>query len=234
MRKRIQYNSDYEKSRWVGFFDLLGIKSLITNKDTVSVFVSYSRAIEQVRGRREAFEDVECAWFSDSFLIYTNDDSMQSFNSINHICRWFFYFYITEEKPVRGAISCGSFYADRENDLFFGKALIEAFEYAEAQDWIGFILSPSAENQLKSLGHSPETLFDYAYTTIPLNKRVSELVHNLPACILGQWVGPDNPCVVSLKRMRDQVVDKNIIQKYENAINFIESNQRVLTLDFER
>lgn len=118
MRNRIQYNSDYETSRWVGFFDLLGIKRILRNKDTVSVFVSYSRAIERIRDRETDFDNVDYAWFSDSFIIYTTDDSIQSFDAIDNFCSWFCYFLITREIPVRGSISCSSFYADKENNLF--------------------------------------------------------------------------------------------------------------------
>jgi hypothetical protein len=233
--KRIQYNSDFEASRWVGFFDLLGIKNIVKNNDTVSVFVLYAKAIEQISNRGTAFDNVEFVWFSDSFLIHTTDDSIQSFAAIDNICHWFCYFLITGGMPVpvRGSISCSSFYADGENNLFFGKALIEAYEYGEAQDWIGFILCPSAKKQLEVLGRPAERLSHYAYTNIPFNKRESELIHYLPACILGQWVSP-NPCIDSLIKMRDRATDDRIIQKYENTIRFIESNKRNLSLGVDR
>lgn len=111
--------------------------------------------------------------------------------------------------------------------------MIEAYEYGEAQNWIGFILCPSAEKQLKTLGLPAQRRFNYVYTNIPFNKRASELIPNLPACIIGQWVS-NNPCIVSLIRMRDRATDGRIIQKYENTIQFIESNQRNLALDFDR
>lgn len=234
MRNRIQYNSEYEKSRWVGFFDLLGITNNIKNKDTISVFVLYQRAIEQIIDKGMAWDNVEFVWFSDSFLIYTTDNSIHSFVAIDSICHWFCYFLITGGTPVpiRGSISCGSFYADKENNLFFGKSLVEAYEYGEAQNWIGFILCPSAEKQLKIFDHPAERLDNYAYTNIPFNKRISELIPYLPACILGQWVSP-NPCIDSLISMRDRATDAKIIQKYENTIQFIESNKRELSLDFD-
>jgi hypothetical protein len=229
MSNTIQYNSSYEKSRWVGFFDLLGIRRIIKNRDSISVFVLLSGAIEEVKRRLGTFEDVGYAWFSDSFLFYTNDESFQSFSTLHHICRWFCFFLITPRQiPVRGSISCSSLYVDRENDLFFGKALVEAYEYEEAQDWIGFILCPSAEMQLKALGHPAHGIVDYVYTSIPFNKRGSKLENNLPACVLGQWHGPENPCIESLIGMRDRATDSSIIQKYENTIRFIESNERSL------
>lgn len=229
MSNTIQYNSSYENTKWVGFFDLLGIKRIIKDRDSVPVFVLLSGAIEEVKRRVDTFENVGYVWFSDSFLFYTIDDSLQSFSALHHICRWFCFFLITPRQiPVRGSISCGSLYVDRENDLFFGKALVEAYEYGEAQDWIGFILCPSAEMQLNGLGHPAQGIVDYAYTNIPFNKRGSKLENNLPACVLGQWHGPENPCIESLIQMRDRATDDRIIQKYENTIKFIESNKSPL------
>ena len=234
-KKTIKYNSNNEKRRWLGYFDLLGIQNVIKHNNTVSVFVIYQRAIEQIIAREAAIDNVEYVWFSDTFLIYTIDDSIQSFRDINFFCRWFAFFLITGSAvpvPVRGSISCDSLYVDKENDLFFGKGLVEAYEYGESQNWIGFILCPSAQMQLEVLGYPAELRVNYAYTNIPYNKRESKLIKNLPACILGQGVSP-NPCIDSLIKMRDMVTDDKIIEKYQNSIEFIQRNKRELAFEAE-
>lgn len=228
MNNEIQYNPGYERNRWVGFFDLLGIKRILKDKGTTSVFFAYSEAIEQLKRRMVSFDDVKYTWFSDSFVIYTADDSGQSFRAIDQISRWFFYFLITGGIPARGSISCGIFYADSQNDLFFGTALIEAYEYGEAQNWIGFILCPSAKQRLIELKLQPELRLNYANTSIPYNKRNNKLDANLPACILGSYglFNNRNPCLNSLISLRDRVDDERIIEKYDNTIAFIEANKR--------
>jgi len=42
--------------------------------------------------------------------------------------------------PVRGAVTWGEFYVDRENSIYCGKALVEAIEVAESQEWIGAVV----------------------------------------------------------------------------------------------
>ncbi len=233
MTDEIEYNPSYQKSRWVAFFDLLGTKEIIRNESSLDVFVAYSRAIAKLKTSGKLFQSVKRAWFSDSFVIYTPDNSAQSFVAIESVSRWFLCFLVTAGIPARGAISYGSFYADRENSLYFGSPLIEAYEYGEAQNWIGFILCPSAEHQLEKLKLPARSRVNYSYADIPYNKRKEKLKPNLPACILGRWViiNNRNRCVDSLERMRAELVkkygnNKRIAEKYDNTLEFIRSNRR--------
>ncbi|RJR46390.1 MAG: hypothetical protein C4576_10920 [Desulfobacteraceae bacterium] len=174
----IHFDQGYSEKRWVGYFDLLGMKDLVRTKHHLSVFTTYSIAMEQVKQRQ----------------------AVSSFAELDHISRWFLYFLIESHIPARGAISFGEFYADKKNSLYFGKALIEAYEYGESQDWIGFVLCPSAETKLNKMGFFTGRMLTYAHTNIPYNKRRDELKGNLPACILGCWarIAGKNP---SLERL---------------------------------
>ena len=236
MSNQIRYNSDLSSKRWVGYFDLLGVTALYKRKNHISIFVAISSAIEKFKERTTAWENIGYAWFSDTFIVYTVDDSAESFAAIDNISRWFFYFLITGNIPVRGAISCDAFYADTANDLFFGEALIEAYEYGEAQDWIGFLLCPSAEGKLEQLGLPAKRRPNYAYAEIPYNKRASNLDQNLPACIIGNWVSVNNqnPVIEKLNQMKERIDDKNIRSKYDRAIDFIQKNKRFLSSEVDR
>ncbi len=228
--ERIQYLQGFCVNRWIGYFDLLGVKALVRAKHHISVFNIYSRAIEEVKKRNRTLETIDHAWFSDTFIIYSEDAAISCFAELDHISRWFSYFLIESHVPVRGAIAVGEFYADKKNALYFGDALIEAYEYGEAQDWIGFVLCPSAERKLNSIGLFSNESLPYAHTNIPYNKRKDELKSNLPACILGCWVqmGDKNPTLKNLYEMRDSAVEEKIKQKYDNSITFIEKNKRVV------
>lgn len=45
----------------------------------------------------------------------------------------------------RGALSFGQFLFSQSERIVLGQALIEAYELYESTDWIGVILTPSAE-----------------------------------------------------------------------------------------
>lgn len=225
---RLEHDLSCRKRRWVAYFDLLGTRQLIHSNDHVRVFGVYAKAIEQATKRSAAQARIHQAWFSDTFLTYSESDSGSDFVAMDMVARWFVYFLILDEIPVRGAIACGDFYADRNNHLYFGEALIEAYDYGEAQDWIGFILCPSAVAQLDEVRLPAGERLNYAYSEVPFRKRPACSVSRLPACILGRWVCPDgeNPCMAKLRQMQQKAVDGCVARKYENAINFVESNRR--------
>jgi len=145
------------------------------------------------------------------------------------ISRWFVHFLILAEIPLRGAIACGDFYADTANQVYLGQALVEAYEFGEAQDWIGFLLCPSAVLKLDELGLPAGERLNYAYNEIPFKKAMS--AKRLPACILGDWtkINGDNQVVRTLTQMKTKQLEASIARKYENTIMFIERNQRQMS-----
>jgi hypothetical protein len=231
MGEEIWYKDDGNYSCcWLAYFDLLGTRALIESESFFDVFMIYAKAIEVAqKGKNFCQQIVSPVWFSDTFLAYASDDSGRSFSFIDLFSRQFAYFLIEASIPVRGALSCGKFYADRSRSLYFGPALIEAFEYTEAQDWIGFLLSPSAENQLGSLGIPASQRLNYAYWNVPLKTGKKILTSKLPACILGQWleINGRNLCLEKLYSLK-RSVKPQYLRKYENAIKFIEKCQRRL------
>jgi len=256
MGNDIHYNLALQKKRWVSYFDLLGVKSLFDpenqfslittlaespafkNKENyLSVFLSLSTAIEKLKKRVKSYKNIGYVPFSDTLIVYTDDDS-GSFCDIDRISRWFVYDLINSGDgiPIRGAMSCAEFYVDRENDLFFGEALTEAYKYGEAQDWIGFLLCPSVEEQLKSLGISDGKTSNYACTYIPFKKGQCTLNKKLPAFVIGKCEANDNSksIIEKLSQMKNRIADESIQSKYDRTIEFILKNERVLSSEINR
>ena len=130
-------------------------------------------------------------------------------------------------------MSYGDFYADKENNVLFGPALIEAYHHGENQDWIGFVLSPSAVNQMVVIGLPANGRLNYAYWNIPYKKIADvNLQKSLPAYIIGGHAETNgrNPCLDKLLKMKGRLTDSGLIKKYENTINFIEANKRQLMI----
>ncbi len=230
MRFEVRYKPEHQKRRWFGYFDLLGTKARIESSSHFQVFDVYARAVEAAKGRTTDMPAVSYACFSDSFIIYTESDSGRDLACIDSVARWFVYNLITSRIPVRGALSCGDFYADKENSIYFGSALIEAHAYGEAQDWLGLLLAPSAVLQMDKLGVPAGKRLNYAYGKIPF-KPGSTLgtARELPACILGQWISLNgqNPCIEAMAEMKNRAVADSHVGKYERAIEFIQKNRRV-------
>lgn len=203
---------------------------MIRTKDWVYIFSYYTHAIEYCARDRGFEPTVEKIWFSDTFLLYSPDDTASSFAAIESTTRWLMYFLVSAGIPVRGAMSCGDLYADKENNVFFGKALVEAYHYGENQNWIGFVLSPSCVEQMAAIGLPADQRLNYAYWNVPYKRIDETLPRSLPAYILGgsAEVNGKNACLDKLREMKTRLEGSDHRTKYENAISFIEANRRQL------
>ena len=226
----VDYIRGNDAIRWVGYFDLLGTRQLVKSAKTRQVFDSFAEAAKQLGILNRLGTNIFNAWFSDTFVIYSGDDSQQAFAAFEKMCRWFMTALIWRKIPARGSISCDRLYSDRDNSVYFGPALIEAYEWSEGQDWIGLVLCPSCIKRLEKLNQSATDYKHYVeYVKPPFMKSPPSDSCRCAACILGDWVKTGNSDIsdllINLREMRDEQKDEKIIQKYNRTIDFIESHQ---------
>jgi hypothetical protein len=102
--------------------------------------------------------------FSDSIVITTKDDSEPSFLTILERCSAVFGTLLQHEIAVRGAIAHGTFITSKTNSGTFvaGRAIIEAYQFEENQDWIGVMLAPSVVQKIPNL--SERCKYEEPYT----------------------------------------------------------------------
>ena len=228
MSEQIHFDENCHNARWLGYFDLLGTRQLINTGNYIGTFCVYARAVNEAKRRTKKWAEIRHACFSDTFLIYSDDDSASDFAAMDMVARWFVHFLIMNRIPVRGAVACGDFYADSEHSPYFGKALVEAYEYGEAQDRLGYLLCPSAMARLEVLDLSADARLNYAYSDVPFHegKEPENAVKQLPGCLLGRWVmiNGENQCLSRLREMMGESKDARIVRKYKNTIEFVENN----------
>jgi len=214
-------------TRWIAYFDLLGIRDLLATGREHAVLDAYERAIEELGAKRAPA--VRHTWFSDTFLLIAPDDSAVSFRDLDHVSRWFVYFLLRGRVPLRGAIACDRFCADFDNRVFVGRALVEAYEYGEGQDWIGLVLSPTAINRLRALGLPAEERLNYTFYDLPWKRKPPGAPDMITACILDNWarLNGRNPCVEALSKIGLTISRDAIRSKYERTIRFLEENGRL-------
>ena len=223
-RRVPEYRHECATTRWVAYFDLLGMRNLVSSAGILSVFRAYQQAIETLARR----DQVRCAWFSDSFLIFTSDDSVPSFVYIEPACRWFAFLLLLKGVPARGAITRGELYADERARVYIGPALVEAYECGENQDWIGFVLTPAAAQQLAALKLPVDEQRDYRRYAIPF-KQPPESANDYAACVIGNWnrILPDrrNQSIELLEEMLGRQSDARVRRKYENTLEFLRTHE---------
>lgn len=218
----IKYDPEATKPCWLAYFDLLGTSSLISSGKTSDVFNAYLVALGHLESWDIRHPNVFRAWFSDTFIMYTEDDSRDSFKAIEIISRWFMFALLDRKIPVRGALACNHFYADRSNSLYLGEALLDAYECGENQDWIGYIICPSAISKLSKFEAIRE-LQNYTNYEIPF-KKPPKLSKNILACKLGDMIRDSddrNFLIDKLIEMKKNINDPSIQKKYTRTIDFL-------------
>lgn len=222
------YDERQQRRRWLAYFDLLGTRALIGQGRMTEVFDAYSRAIECVSDGLTEEAPLHRLWFSDAFIVLADDDGGKCCWWVDHLARCFMFDLILNEIPVRGAISCGQIYESRTESILFGPGLVEAYDYGEDQDWIGLVLSPSAEARMADLGVPAGERLNYARYSGTRHRKLQE-GNQLYACMLGNWFlgyGGHNFLLEKLERMKSRAQDPRVIAKYERTCEFIRENQR--------
>src|SRR5436190_4222684 len=103
-------------NRWLCYFDILGFKRLVMREGSdceslvTAVHTYYqSREIVEQWVRRNSRLGLVC--WSDSYVLYSSDDSEPSFWQIEQAARWIINEHLMRHIPIRGALACGSVYA---------------------------------------------------------------------------------------------------------------------------
>ena len=107
---------DFSKGgkRWVAYFDRLGFVSFTAEHDLEEIFSEISFCLSEASRQGQDYANVEFAWFSDTFLFWSTDDSWASFRAVAEASRWFFDELIDSKVPLRGALAFGEFYGQSQ------------------------------------------------------------------------------------------------------------------------
>lgn len=132
--------------RWFCYLDLLGFTALVGSQHIRDVMLGYGDALGDLQQSKSSMhaKSVLYSWFSDTFIIYSTGDSPAHFSAAEQVSRLFFQRLILRGIPVRGALTHGPLYSQARRNIFVGPALIDAYRHAENQNWLGFVLTPSA------------------------------------------------------------------------------------------
>lgn len=142
----------YTQDRFIAFLDIMGFKDRVARNDHNDVLkeleVFQSNISRYVSYYREA--NVQIALFSDSILIYSQNNSTDSLHALADITSHIMMYAIQQEKPIplKGAIAAGRMTCNQTKQLYFGQALIDAYLLEENVKYYGVLVHHSAESYL--------------------------------------------------------------------------------------
>jgi hypothetical protein len=218
------------KDCWIAFFDILGFKKMIDiDNDYILYYVktSYETTLSELKKSCNGYEtgDLNYSWFSDSFVIYTNDNSGKGYSEITDAAKMFISSCIKIRIPIRGAISVGPLHMTNDGRTLIGKCFFDAYEYCEDQDWLGLLLTPTAITMAESYGLLP-IRNNFIQKNIPMKQKNIEAVMAYTFC--DSPGNDENPLLPILNEMMQEAVCEKNKNKYRRTIDFIKANHRRL------
>lgn len=149
---RLTQGSNATEERFIAFLDIMGFKERVIryeHDDVLKELEIFQSSISQYIGfHRDA--NIQVSLFSDSILIYSQDDSIDSLHALADVTSHIMMYAIQQERPIplKGAIAAGRMTCNQTKQLYFGQALIDAYLLEENVKYYGVLVHHSAEKYI--------------------------------------------------------------------------------------
>jgi hypothetical protein len=108
----------------------------------------------------ERHSHVGLAWFSDTILLYTKQDSDECVTALLSTVGWLIFETLVQgEMKIRSGISYGEAFVDGNDSLYVGRPIVDAYKLQQCQKWSGGALTQDAVLRVPEAyhdGHAPE------------------------------------------------------------------------------
>lgn len=111
---------------------------------------NFNREITSYIGKYKNSE-IQLAQFSDSIVLFSNDTTSISLQTLAEVTRGIMQTAINLQIPMKGAIAQGKITCDIPKQLFFGQALIDAYLLEENINYYGILVHHTAEKSVLTL-----------------------------------------------------------------------------------
>ncbi|WP_294218187.1 hypothetical protein [uncultured Chryseobacterium sp.] len=142
--------------RFVAFLDILGFKELVlrsTHEEIYNKLSEISNLKDDISPKildssfsNENTKPIEIITFSDSIIIFSKNDSLESFKVFIEALNWVFSRIIENKIAIKGAFAHGEISVDIKKQIYFGQALIDAYLLQEDVDYLGVVAHHSIDN----------------------------------------------------------------------------------------
>jgi hypothetical protein len=165
---------------YVALLDVLGFSSIVSGEGEERLR-AYLDCLENALG---ADPPLDYVVFSDSIVLTSGNDSDVGLQSLIQGCSKALGLMLEKDIPLRGAIAHGPYFRSTTPAGVFiaGRAIIDAYRFETAQDWVGIMLAPSAVRSVPNLEQRC-SIGDFATT-----ERALEAASHLP------WSAFVQPC----------------------------------------
>ncbi len=137
---------------YVALLDVLGFSLLVSGDGENQRLQEYLRCLQEALDVDQEGPSVDYVVFSDS-IVLTTTDSHEALLELLSRCSRLLGLMLERNIALRGAIAYGSYFRSSELTGVFvaGRAVLDAYRFERAQDWVGIMLAPSVIKQVPDL-----------------------------------------------------------------------------------
>lgn len=163
--------------RFVVFLDIMGFKDLVARNTHGKVY----KMLESLMFCKEIAEGVlrnsiYITSFSDSFYLFTKDDTPKSFAIITACTNYIINSAIERSIPIKGAMAQGKISVNRKRNIYFGQPIIDAYMLHEELYYYGLTLHNSIDRYLGN--HKVDILVRRLYFELSTPLKCGDVIHN--------------------------------------------------------
>ncbi|MDQ0087635.1 hypothetical protein J2T12_001041 [Paenibacillus anaericanus] len=227
--------------RFVAFIDILGFKSIFNYIDNADILGDQMNVILQSSIRAALtgsnvevddnsnlndLSDIKLYQFSDSIVLYTEDDSQEILMKFITALNLLFAQSILRGFPLRGALTKGDLYV--RGNIVVGEPLINAYNLESRQEWAGLIVNCDMPSSTLTLLESEKLVVKHKVSmknNIDKAEIIEEehLVINWPQ-YLGMKISSKEDFKRGFSSLSGEPVDIKDIKKKERTVDFLEKN----------
>lgn len=186
--ENVENTSNNEK--YVLYADIMGFKERVMRTKHTDLKKELKDLREELdkwlyRDNKEVIKS-QVSFFSDSILI-VDENTEYGFERISRAAESLMVFSLRHKFPIKGAIAKGEFTYEKEEQLFFGRAIIDAFLLEEEVHYYGIVAHHTMEEDIKKYSNGTEHILfgkpqrvwvhPYIRSLIPLKKGKTNHYH---------------------------------------------------------
>ncbi len=141
--------------RYVAFIDIMGFKDFIlkfSHNEVYELMKTVNASSKFAANMKWDGSDenlVKVAIYSDSIMMYSKDDSYESFDYLTSSVSSLTNSLLSKSIPFKGAFAFGEMTLDDKNSIFFGQPLVDAYLLQEELYSYGVIFHASVEEEME-------------------------------------------------------------------------------------
>lgn len=151
-------------NRFVAFLDIAGFKETTKYPCYSYSLLQAFKGIafkEQEQYNKDGIDCLFIVAISDSIVIFTKDDSIESFCCFAHVVGKIFNISLLFKRFLNAAMACGNTFVNRDLLIFGGEAYNRAYTLQESMDYYGILCDPSVAEYLAKNKECKNEFFNF-------------------------------------------------------------------------